>query len=70
MLLIVTWIELNLLNVNDFPNVNETRIKVLSSYPSGHVDIQCPVDKKSYEYSGQKIGLMLWIAVAKVIYNK
>ena len=38
--------ELSLLNVDDFSNVNETSIKVLSCYLSGHVDVPCPVDKK------------------------
>ena len=35
-----------------FSNVKETRIKVLSSYPSGHVEVRCPVDKKKH-ISGQ-----------------
>ena len=33
--------------MNDFSNVNETRIKVLSSHPSGHDEVRCPVDKKN-----------------------
>ena len=36
--------------MDDFSNVNETRIKVLGSYrpyPSRHVDVRCPVDKKN-----------------------
>ena len=37
---------LSLLNVDDFSNVNKTRVKVLSSYLSGQVDVQCPVDEK------------------------
>ena len=46
--------ELSLLNVDEFSNVNEPRIKehVFSSYLSGHIDIRCPVDKKNI--SGQK----------------
>ena len=27
-------------------NVNEMRIKVSSSYPSGHIEVLCPLDKK------------------------
>jgi len=37
----------------DFSNVNETRIKILSSYPIGHVDVRFSVDKKKY-ISGKK----------------
>ena len=37
---------ISLLNEDDFSNVNKTRIKVLSSYLSGHVDVPCPVDRK------------------------
>ena len=40
-------------NVDDFSNVNETRIKVLSSYSSRHVEVWCLVDKKEH-ISGQK----------------
>ena len=40
--------------VDVFSNVKETRIKVLSSYPSGHVEVRCPVDKKNKHISGQK----------------
>ena len=45
--------ELSLLNVDEFSNVNEPRIKehVFSSYLSGHIDIRCPVDKKKYQWS-------------------
>ena len=39
--------------VDVFSYVKETRIKVLSSYPSGHVEVRCPVDKKKH-ISGQK----------------
>ena len=44
---------LSLLN-EDFSNVNKTRIKVLSSYLSGHVDVPCPVDRKKKHLSSQK----------------
>ena len=30
-----------------FSNEKETRIKVLSSYLSGHVEVRCPVAKKT-----------------------
>ena len=33
-------------SMDDFPKVNETRIKVVSSYPSGHVEVRCPREKK------------------------
>ena len=33
--------------MDDFSNLNETKIKVLSCYSSGHVDVPCPVDKKN-----------------------
>ena len=36
------------MNVEDFSNINETRIKVLSSHPNGHVEVRCPVDKKKH----------------------
>ena len=33
-------------SMDDFSKVNETRIKVVSSYPSGHVEVRCPREKK------------------------
>ena len=45
---------LSLLNEDDFSNVNKTRIKVLSSYLSGHVDVPCPVDREKKHLSSQK----------------
>ena len=45
---------LSLLNEDDFSNVNKTRIKVLSSSLSGHVDVSCPVDGKKKHMSSQK----------------
>ena len=33
-------------SMDDLSKVNETRIKVVSSYPSGHVEVQCPREKK------------------------
>ena len=42
---------------DDFSNkVNETRIKLVSSYPSGHVEVQCPRGKKK---TYKNIALML-----------
>ena len=29
-------------SMDEFSKVNETRIKVLSSHPSGHVEVRCP----------------------------
>ena len=40
---------------DDFSKVTETRIKLVSSYPSGHVEVRCPRGKKTY----QNIALML-----------
>ena len=31
---------------DDFSKVNETRIKLVSSYPSGHVEVRCLREKK------------------------
>ena len=33
-------------SMDDFSKVNETRIKVVSSCPSGHVEVLCPRGKK------------------------
>ena len=35
-----------LCSLDDFSQGNETRIKVVSSYQSGHVEVQCPQGKK------------------------
>ena len=40
---------------DDFSKVNETRIKLVSSYPSGHVEVRCPRGKRTYK----NIALML-----------
>ena len=40
---------------DDFSKVHETRIKLVSSYPSGHVEVQCLHGKKTYK----NIALML-----------
>ena len=40
---------------DDFSKVNETRVKLVSSYPSGHVEVRCPRGKKTYK----NIALML-----------
>ena len=36
-------------SMDDFSKVNETRIKVVSSYPSGHIEVRCSVKKKTYQ---------------------
>ena len=33
---------------DDFSKVNETRIKLVSSYPSGHVEVRCLRGKKKH----------------------
>ena len=59
---------LSLLNEDDLSNVNKMRIKVLSRYLSGHVDVSCPVDGKKKHLSSQKLlALMQWKAVTKAI---
>ena len=35
---------LSLLNVDEFSNAKETKVKVLISYPSGHVEVHSPED--------------------------
>ena len=37
-------------SMDDFSKVNETRIKVLSSHPSGHVEVRCPRGKKKHVF--------------------
>ena len=47
-------------SMDDFSKVNETRIKVVSSYPSGHDEVRCPREKKKKNISVIKnIALML-----------
>ena len=43
-------------SMDDFSKVNETRIKVVSSCPSGHVEVRCPRGKKSYQW----LKTLLW----------
>ena len=38
-------------SMDDFSKVNETRIQVVSSYPSGHVEVLCPREKKTQHIS-------------------
>ena len=33
-------------SMHNFSKVNETKIKVVSSYPSGHVEVRYPREKK------------------------
>ena len=48
MFLLVIAMESSLLHCSTdvFSKVNETRIKLVSSYPSGHVEVRCPRGKK------------------------
>ena len=46
-------------SLDDFPKVNETRIKVVSSYLSGHIEVQCPREKNIYISVIKNIALML-----------
>ena len=61
MFLLVTAMRSSLLHcsMDDFSKVNETRIKVVSSYPSGHVEVRCPRGKTHITFD----------AVAKAIYK-
>ena len=45
-------------SMDDLSKVNETRIKVVRSYPSGNVEVRCPREKKKHIS-----------AVAKAIYK-
>ena len=55
LLVIVMGSSLLRCSMDDLSKVNETRIKVVSSYPSGHVEVRCPRGKKTYK----NIALML-----------
>jgi len=35
-------------SMDDLSKVNETRIKVVSSYPCGHVEVRCPHGKNKH----------------------
>ena len=69
MFLLVIAIGSSLLHcsTDDFSKVNETRIKLVSSYPSGQVEVRCPRGKK------KNISVILkkhcFDAVAKAIYK-
>ena len=43
-------------SMDDFSKVNETRIKVLSSHPSAHVEVRCPRGKKTFQW----LKALLW----------
>ena len=45
-------------SMDDFLKVNETRIKGVSSYPSGHVQVRCPRGTKNIS-AIKNIALML-----------
>ena len=53
-------------SMDDLSKVNETRIKLVSSYPSGHVEVRCPREKKKHISDLKKHCLD---AVAKAIYK-
>ena len=59
LLVIATGSSLLHCSMDDFSKVNETRIKVLSSHPSGHVEVRCPRGKKSISSVIKNIVLML-----------
>ena len=65
MFLLVIAMESSLLHcsTDDFSKVNETRIKLVSSYPSGHVEVRCPRGKKT------SVIKHCFDAVAKAIYK-
>ena len=60
--------DLSLLNVDEFSNAKETKIKVLISYPSGHVEVRSPEGKKTISLV-KNIALMQWEAVAIAIFD-
>ena len=51
LLVIATGSSLLFCRMDDFSKVNETRIKVLSFHPRGHVEVR---GKKKYIFSDQK----------------
>ena len=61
--------ELGLLNVGDLiGDKNDTRVKVLISYGSGHVEVRAPQVKKSIAII-KNMALKQWKAVANAIFN-
>ena len=54
--------DLSLLTVDEFSNVKETKIKVLISYPSGHVEVRSAEGKKTLSLV-KNIALKQWEAV-------
>ena len=49
LLLIATGRSLLHCSMDVFSKVSETRIKVVSSNPSEHIEVQCPRGKKTYQ---------------------
>ena len=49
LLVIVMGSSLLHCSTDDFSKVNETRIKLVTSYPSGQVEVQCLRGKKTYQ---------------------
>ena len=45
-------------SMDDFSKVNETRIKVVSSCPSGHVEVRCPRGKKIIDVVAKSLGCL------------
>ena len=60
MFLLVIAMGSNLLrcSMDEFSKVNETRVKVVSSYPSGHVEVRCSREKRNISVI-KNIALML-----------
>ena len=56
--------------MDDFSNVNETRIKVLSSYPSRRVEVRFSVGKKNIVVKNIALRQWNWKAVEKAGFNK
>ena len=59
LLVIATGSSLLYCRMDDFSKVNETRIKVLSFHPRGHVELDVPVEKKSISSVIKNIVLIL-----------
>ena len=66
LLVIVMGSSLLHCSTDDFSKVNETRIKLVTSYPSGHVEVRCLRGKKTYQRFKKR---HCFDAVAKAIYK-
>ena len=47
LLMVAMGSSLPLCSSNEFSKVNEKKIKLVSSYPSGNVEVRCPREKKN-----------------------